>query len=625
MNQSARAEEKEDQAAEIRRLEALVTLERRMNELIEGSLAWSFALRMRRLAKRFQRPAAILKRLIRGKPRMPTVDELIAKKLDSPEGRPDARCGKVSVIVPLFNTPIDFLREMISSVVTQSYSDWELCLADGSDADHDEVGKTAREFADRDKRIRYRRLERNLGIVGNSNAAIDLATGDVIALLDHDDILHPDAVATVAREIAAGADFVYTDEATFDSATRRVIRTARKPGFDLDYLRGVNYICHFSAFRRTLLDAAGRFRSGFDGAQDHDLILRLAEKAGRIVRVPEILYFWRAHSGSTAMASSAKNYAGEAGVRAVAADLERRGIAGTVEVLDSRHPTMYRVRYSIVGNPLVSIVIPTRDHCADMKRCLDSIFARTTYPDYEITIVDNGSTERKLLEYYRELEKRANVRIVHDDGNFNFSRINNFAVSESRGEYVLFLNNDTEVISPNWIEEMLMFAQRRDIGAVGAKLIYPDGRIQHGGVVLGVGGLAGHAFLNARRSASGYLGRLSVPCSYSAMTAAAMMVRREYFDAAGGFEEALAVAFNDVDLAMKLRRLGKRNVWTPFAELYHYESKSRGDDTVGIRRKRALAERWKFWDRWAVELAAGDEFYNPAFGFGQPTFTERFQ
>ena len=612
----------EDLSERCRRLEVLLALERRRSEDIEGSKCWRLAVFFRRVVVAFRH---LMGRMFAGRSCEPLADAMMV-----PEDRRRAEEGAdvcdmplVSVLTPLFNTPKDFLVEMIESVKGQTFSKWELCLADASDEDHAYVGELVRGYLKDDARIKYTKLVSNGGISANTNAALALAGGQVVAILDHDDILHPSALFAVADAFARrGADFVYTDEARFDSARRCIVESARKSDFDPDLLRGMNYICHFAAFSRKLLDGVGCFDPRFDGAQDHDLFLRLTEKAERIVHLPEVLYYWRSHAGSTAQIKDSKPQAGNAGAAAVKASLERQGLKGEVEILGPNLPTWYRVRYTITGRPLVSVIIPTRDHCSDLKRCLDSLFAKTTYGNYEIVVVDNGSTEKALLEYFKELTARPNVKVLKYDAPFNYSAINNLAAARASGEYLIFLNNDTKVVSPEWMEEMLMFAQRSDVGAVGAKLVYPDGTIQHGGVALGVEGIADHVFKGLRRSDPGYIGRLSVPVEYSAVTAACIMMRRAVFDEVGGFDTALAVAFNDVDLCMKIRKAGYRIVFTPFAELLHYESKSRGSDRTGKRRVRATKERWFFQDRWILELDAGDPYYNPAFGLKRPTFKE---
>ena len=533
------------------------------------------------------------------------------------------RSVTVSILVPLYNTPENYLREMTASVRAQTYGSWQLCLADGSDPDCTHVERICRELAAEDPRICYRRLEENRGISGNSNACIDLATGDYIALLDHDDILHPAAlyemVSAICRE---DADVLYTDEDLFRDNIRRQVSITHKPDFAPDTLRSYNYICHFLCFRRELLDKVGRFRPECNGSQDYDLVLRLTEVARKIVHIPIVLYHWRVHPGSVAETIDAKPYAIAAAKRALADHLQRLGLKG--EVLDSPVLSLYRMRYEIQGEPLVSIVIPNCDHVEDLCKCLTSIFQKTTYPNYEIILAENNSKTRETFGYYDELcAQRSNVRVMHWDGPFNYSAINNYAAEFAKGEYLLLLNNDIEVISPDWIQEMLMYAQRSDVGAVGAKLYYPDDTVQHGGVILGIGGVAGHSHKGAVRSSVGYSGRLITVQNYSAVTAACMMLRRSVYEEVGQLDPAFAVAFNDVDLCMRIRKAGYLIVWTPFAELYHYESKSRGMDNTPEKEARFYREVDLFHERWDKELAAGDPYYNPNLTLNREDFSLR--
>lgn len=522
-----------------------------------------------------------------------------------------------SILVPLYNTPEKFLLEMINSVKAQTYSHWELCLADGSDDKHADVGETCKALAEKDSRIKYKKLEKNLGISENTNACIDMASGDYIALFDHDDILHPAALYEFMTAICEkGADFMYTDEATFESPNlRKVITLHHKPEFSLDNLRANNYICHFSAFSREVLEKAGRFRKEFDGSQDHDMILRLTENAKCIVRIPKILYYWRSHPLSVAMDINSKKYAIDAGRAAVRESIKRDGMDAEVE--SSRaFPTIYRIRYAIPQKKKVSIIIPNKDHYKDLKTCLDSIFALTTYPNYEIIIVDNGSTEANVFHYYDWLQKAKGVKVLSLDIPFNYPRLNNFAAEAAEGDYLLFLNNDIKIITPAWIEEMVMYAQREDVGAVGAMLYYPDNTIQHAGIVLGLGAhrVAGHIFHKCRRNDIGYMGRLCFAQNLSAVTAACMLVPAKVFREVGGFDESFSVAYNDVDLCLRIRQSGKRIVWTPHAEAYHYESQTRGyDDATAEKRKRFDGEVALFKERWSDLLLQGDPCYNPHF------------
>lgn len=530
---------------------------------------------------------------------------------------------KFSILVPLYNTPAPFLREMIQSVLDQTYADWELCLADGSDAEHGYVGEICRSYTKRDGRILYQKLEKNMGISGNTNACIDMATGGYLALFDHDDLLHPAALYEMTKVICAqDADFIYTDENTFHKTPKDAFNPYFKPDYAPDTLRAVNYICHFSAFKRELLEAVGKFRTEYDGSQDYDFILRLTEQAKKIVHIPIILYYWRAHPYSVANGIGAKPYAIEAAKRAVSDHLQRVGLKG--EVLDSAVTSMYRLQYEIEGEPLVSILIPNCDHKKDLRLCLESIYQKSTYRNFEIIIIENNSKTQEIFAYYQEIQNRwSNIKVVYWNGIFNFSAITNFGAKFAFGEHLLLLNNDTEVISPEWIEEMLMYSQRSDVGAVGAMLYYPDDTIQHAGVIVGLGSVAGHSHKYYVRNEWGYMGRLVYAQNLSAVTAACVMVRRNVWDEIGGMDEDFEVAYNDVDMCMRIRKAGYLIVWTPFAELYHYESKSRGADDTPEKQKRFNGEIRRFQKRWAAELAAGDPYYNPNLTLDKEDFSFR--
>lgn len=518
---------------------------------------------------------------------------------------------KFSVLVPLYNTPDSFLKAMIESVQAQTYKNWELCLADGSDSGHSFVGEICKKYADGDRRIKYEKLEKNLGISENTNACIRMATGEYIALFDHDNLLHPSALYEVMRAICEhGADFIYTDENTFSEEPRDAYNPHFKPDFSPDTLRSYNYICHLSVFSRELLDSVGYFRSEYDGSQDYDLILRLTEKAKKVFHIRKILYYWRAHKNSVAQDVGAKPYTVTAAKKALAAHLERCGLKG--EVLDSSVPTTYHIKYEIDGNPLISVIIPNKDHTDDLDICLKSLYEKSSYKNFEVIIVENNSTEKETFEYYEALtQKYGNIKIVKWEGNFNYSAINNFGVNYAKGEFILLLNNDVEIINGSCLEEMLMFAQRKDVGAVGAKLYYSDDTVQHAGVILGLGGTAGHAHKHFGRSHPGYMARASIAQNLSACTAACLMMRRDVFDEVGGLDESFEVAFNDVDLCMKIRKKGYLVVFTPYAELYHYESKSRGNDSTPEKLERFRGEIDRFKEKWKKQLDDGDPYYNP--------------
>ncbi|MDR0999688.1 MAG: glycosyltransferase family 2 protein [Clostridiales bacterium] len=530
---------------------------------------------------------------------------------------------KISIITPLYNTDETMLAEMIESVMAQTYSNWELCLADGSDDEHLYVGQTVQKYLKMDKRVLYKKLDKNLGISENSNAAIEMATGEYFGLLDHDDLLHPSALYYVMQAICdKNAEFVYTDEGVFKKRPSDMHLIHYKPDFALNNLRGNNYICHFSVFSRKLLEkAGGGFRQDFDGSQDHDLFLRLVEQTKEVAHVPVLLYYWRSHENSVASGAASKPYVMSAGLKAVQAHLDRTGVRGTVHVSSSPDlPTFYRIRYDLVEQPLVSIIIPNKDNVEVLKHCVNSIIFKSTYRNIEILIIENNSTGNDIFEYYKYLENKEKIKIFAYTGVFDFSKINNWAVSLANGKYMLFLNNDTEVISENWIEEMLMFSQQPTVGAVGCMLYYPNNTVQHAGVVMGVGGVASVTHSRYPRGHGGYMGRMLYAQNLSAVTGACMMVRKDVFESVSGFEEGFAVAFNDVDLCMKIRKAQYDIVWTPFAELYHHESLTRGYENTPKKQERFLRETALFKKRWAKELAGGDPYYNPNFDLAKGVF-----
>lgn len=531
---------------------------------------------------------------------------------------------KFSILVPLYNTPKDFLVEMISSVTEQTYQNWELCLADGSTDDFAYVGKMCRSLAKKDSRIVYKKLEQNLGISENTNACLDMATGDYIALFDHDDVLEHTVLFEYMKVICEqDADFIYCDEDKFNEFGGRLYDEHYKPDFAVDNLRSNNYICHFTVFDKKLIEKAGAFRKEFDGSQDHDLILRLTEQAKRIVHIPKILYHWRVSDASVASDPYAKPYTIEAGKKAVSEHLEKSGIKATVESTKI-HPNIYRIKYDIIDNPLVSIIIPNYNHVEELSRCIDSIINKSTYKNYEIIIVENNS-DKATFEYYDTLKKYDNIKVVvyKPENGFNYSAINNFGVQFAKGEHYILLNNDVEIITPEWIEEMLMYSQRDDIGAVGAMLYYPNDTIQHAGVTIGVLTLAGHNFRHSQRGNPGYFGRAGYQQNVSAVTAACLMLPAKVYEQVGGLDESFAVAFNDIDFCMRIRKEGYLIAFTPFAELYHYESISRGDDEAPEKRERFLSEVNRFQIRWKKELEQGDPYYNPNLTLDREDFSHK--
>ena len=545
---------------------------------------------------------------------------------------------RISILVPLYNTPKEFLTQMMDSVKNQTYGGWELCLADGSDQEHAYVGEICRQYAGQDSRILYKKLARNEKISGNTNQCLKMATGEYIGLFDHDDILHPEVLYEYVKVInEQQADYIYCDETTFKGNDINHMLTMHfKPDFAPDNLRANNYICHFSVFKRSLLEGTELFRSKFDGSQDHDMILRLTDRAEKIVHVPRILYYWRSHPGSVAADINAKSYAIDSARGAVADHLRQHGYTHFKISSTRAFETIFRIRYQIEGNPKISIVIANKDHEADLRRLVTSIRERSTYDNYELIIVENNSETEEIFSYYGELLDRPFVRgeevsqsadnkitIVTYNGAFNYSAVNNLGASKTAGDYILLLNNDTEVISVNWMEELLMYAQREDVGAVGAKLYYPDKTIQHAGVVIGLGAhrTAGHTHYKQSRENLGYMGRLCYAQNVSAVTGACLLVKKELFEKVGGLDPGFAVSLNDVDFCLKLRQLGYLNVFTPFAELYHYESASRGLDDTGEKAERYNKESEKFREKWKAVLEKGDPYYNPNFSLDRSDYS----
>ena len=574
---------------------------------------------------------------------------------------------KISILVPLWNNKREFQIEMLDSVMNQTYENWELCLADGSDASHSYIGDICREYAEKaGGRIVYKHLEKNGGIAGNTNACLQMATGEYIGLLDQDDLLHPSVLYEYVKAInEQGADYLYCDETTFKNGDINKMLTMHfKPDYAPDNLRANNYICHFSVFARELLDGSELFRPKFDGSQDHDMILRLTDNAKKIVHVPRLMYYWRSHSGSVASGIDAKPYAIEAAKGAVAEHLRKHGYEHFKIESTRAFETIFRIRYQIIGTPKITIVIANKDHVEDLQRCISSIREKSTYDNYEIIIVENNSTTEEIKSYYSQLlgydyeEARAGlehtgesqegvyaamegslsgnsvnggvmqgednkISIVIYKGDFNYSAVNNLGVSYSTGDYILLLNNDTEVITVNWMEELLMYAQRQDVGAVGAKLYYGDRTIQHAGVVIGLGAhrTAGHTHYKQHRQNLGYMGRLCSAQNVTAVTGACLLVKKSLYTEVGGLDEGFAISLNDVDLCLKLREKGLLNVFTPFAELYHYESISRGLDDQGEKAERYNKESEKFREKWKTALEIGDPYYNSNFSLDRSDFS----
>ena len=544
---------------------------------------------------------------------------------------------KISIVIPLFNTNLKYLDVLLDSIEGQSYGNWELCLADGSTEGAVEMHLKARYQPDfsADSRVIYQRLQENTGISGNTNAALEMASGEYILLSDHDDVIEKDALFEIVKLLNEdpSLDIVYTDEDLTDEAGEHFRSPRFKPDFNIDLLRSINYICHLFCIRTTVLREIGGLRSDCDGAQDWDLFLRCSEKTKRIGHVPKILYHWRESESSTARNPESKTYAIDSARRALEGHYRRCGIDAELHYTDIF--IMYQAKLSVCGNPKVSILIPNKDNRDVLKTCIDSILEKSTYRNLEILVIENNSTEKETFQYYEELEGNQKVHVQEDEqtgssaeertdsmqepvvrvlryeGRFNYAKINNFGAQHASGDYYLLLNNDTEVISPDWIEQLLGYCQREDVGAAGAKLLYPDETVQHCGVVVGVGGFAGHILTGKLREDAGYMGRLRAIHDVSAVTGACLMIKRSIFEQVGGLDENLTVALNDIDLCLKVRETGALIVQNPAAELFHYESKSRGYEETPEKHERFKKEIRYFREKWKDVIDAGDPFYNP--------------
>lgn len=531
---------------------------------------------------------------------------------------------KISIAMPVYNVEEKWLRLCIDSILNQVYTNWELCMADDASTDPN-VKKILTEYQQLDERIRVVFREQNGHISEATNSALAIATGEFVALLDNDDELAINAFYEVVKVLNENPelDLIYSDEDKIDMDGNRS-DPAFKPDWSPDLLLGTNYISHLGVYRRSILEEIGGFRKGYEGSQDYDLVLRFTEKTTkeRIKHIPKVLYYWRMLPTSTAVDQGSKGYAFEAGLRAVQDALVRRGING--HATHGAANGLYDVYYDIKSDKLVSIIIPTKNGYKDVQRCVSSIIEKTTYQNYEIIMADNGSTDPKMHELYAEFEQQLPGRFFVEsiDIPFNFSTINNRAVKKAHGEYLLFLNNDTEVITENWLTLMVSFAQQERIGCVGAKLLYPNNTVQHAGVILGLGGVAGHGHYGYPHGDLGYFGRLAINVNYSAVTAACLLMKKADFDAVGGFEKAFTVAFNDVDLCLKVQALGRDNVWLHEAELYHFESQTRGYDDKGKKKKRFEQEKVMMEEKWGP-LIENDPFYNPNLTRDIPNFSLR--
>jgi GT2 family glycosyltransferase len=516
---------------------------------------------------------------------------------------------KISLITLVGNTDRQGFKPIIESVLNQVYDNWELCLAVGG-ATQPQVRESLESYARKDPKIKIKLLPQNQGTEVNYNEALALATGEFIGLLGHEDELASFALYECVRLLnqRPQADMIYSDE---DGITDKGKRFAPffKPDWSPDMLLSYPYTGNLGIYRKIIMDEIGGFRADYNASQDYDMVLRFVEKTSEIYHIPKVLYHRRDVPESAA--SRVEPSTGRLAQKAIEDHLARNGIKG--EVVDGLWPGSYRVKRQIAGNPLVSIIIPSKDNADILRTCVSSVINRTNDANYEILLVDNGSTDPKTLDYYRELEGNPRVRVLHDDRPFNFSALNNDAVSQANGEYILFLNNDTEVISPDWLSAMLEHVQRKEVGAVGAKLLFPNGTIQHCGVILGLPfegyRIAGHAYYGYPDQ-PGYMGRINIIGDYSAVTAACMLLRKQVFEEVGGLDENLALAFNDVDLCLKIREAGYLIVYTPYARLYHHASRSRGYEDTPEKQRRYLKEIRYMRDRWGDVIDRGDPYYN---------------
>ena len=578
------------------------------------------------------RGAGFVKRRCFGKKAryLPTKKVLEAQRAEL-AGQTADSCGlpTISILTPLYNTPEPYLREFLDSFVDQTAPNGQLCLADACDAEHDAVKRIVKEYQAKNQRIVYKKIE-NKGIAANTNAAASLATGDYLALADHDDILAPHAMYTMGkailqlRERGEPDGFLYSDEALFSKSIQRPIVAHFKPDYAPDYLLCCNYICHLAVFQKALWDAVGGERPECDGSQDHDLFLRLIEQVGGAAHVPQVLYYWRVHAGSTSGGTEAKPYVAAAAKKALADHLARTGRTGMVE--DGLFPSTYRVKWDIEGDPKVSILIPNKDHTDDLEKCLQSIWKKTTWDNYEIIVIENNSTDPATFAYYEKAKQRYDgLKVVtYPEKGFNFSGINNFGRKAAAGDYLLLLNNDVEVRNGDWLTELLRQCAHKGGAAIcGAMLYYPDETLQHAGVITGLGGYAGHSHKYKQKGGSGYLFRIATVQDFSAVTGACLLVKASVYDEVGGLDEQFAVAFNDVDFCLRVRDAGCRIAWTPYAELTHYESKSRGgDEKDPAKAARFAAEQQRLYTIHGKENILDDPYYNPNLTRDREDFSE---
>ena len=522
---------------------------------------------------------------------------------------------KFSVVVPLYHTPAKFLKDLVRSMMYQSYANWELCLVNASPEDV-HLTSLLENWAMRDKRIRVIRLEKNLGIAQNTNAGIAASTGEFIAFLDHDDFLEPDALFCYADALNKDKtiDVFYSDEDKTDEYAAHYFYPHFKSDFNIDLLHANNYMCHFLAVRKSLVDTVGGLNEKFDGAQDYDFVLRLTENTKKIYHCPRILYHWRCSNQSTAANQGNKMYAIHAGKAALNAHYKR--IGWNARAQEGAVDGWYQTKFTLKEEPLVSILIPNKDHTDDLDVCLNSFFERADYQNYEFIIIENNSVLPETFAYYEKIEKEHdNVKVVYWEAGFNYSAINNFGFKFAKGDYIMLLNNDVELITPDIFQSMLGFCMRPEVGIVGAKLLYNDHTVQHAGVLVGAGGLADHVFKGIHEDDPGYMGRAISSQDVSAVTAACLLVKRSVYEEVGGLEDEFQVAFNDVDFCLKVRKAGYLIVYDADVKLFHYESKSRGMEDTTERFIRFGNEMMLLNSKWDILSTFVDPYYNPNFSY----------
>lgn len=522
---------------------------------------------------------------------------------------------KFSVVVPLYHTPAKFLKDLVRSMMYQSYANWELCLVNASPEDV-HLTSLLENWAMRDKRIRVIRLEKNLGIAQNTNAGIAASTGEFIAFLDHDDFLEPDALFCYADALNKDKtiDVFYSDEDKTDEYAAHYFYPHFKSDFNIDLLHANNYMCHFLAVRKSLVDTVGGLNEKFDGAQDYDFVLRLTENTKKIYHCPRILYHWRCSNQSTAANQGNKMYAIHAGKAALNAHY--KCIGWNARAQEGAVDGWYQTKFTLKEEPLVSILIPNKDHTDDLDVCLNSFFERADYQNYEFIIIENNSVLPETFAYYEKIEKEHdNVKVVYWEAGFNYSAINNFGFKFAKGDYIMLLNNDVELITPDIFQSMLGFCMRPEVGIVGAKLLYNDHTVQHAGVLVGAGGLADHVFKGIHEDDPGYMGRAISSQDVSAVTAACLLVKRSVYEEVGGLEDEFQVAFNDVDFCLKVRKAGYLIVYDADVKLFHYESKSRGMEDTTERFIRFGNEMMLLNSKWDILSTFVDPYYNPNFSY----------